>query len=269
MELKFTENLFSLNQDDVVTKKNLYDLIQFSKVKGSEYWAGDSNIINNTPQQGINWIGDLPDTKGVLIKTRPGSYVEDGWSDDSHNSYHYSFKARNNVISYTEKANQVLISQPQHLYPIFLFTESGSDWIFRGAFSVSTIEDTYVVLSRYLPNLIAEPTDEYNKNQHSEGSKKYVTHLMAERNSAIVKEVKQSREWVCDICNTIFKDTYGVKYIEAHHKIPISTYSSQHEVKVDDFTLLCPNCHKAVHIYMRKDGIEYDEIHNILKVKNA
>ncbi len=269
MELKCTDNLFSLNPEDVVTKRNLFDLIQFSKVQDSEYWSGDSNIINNTPQQGINWIGDLPDTKGVLIKTRPGSYKEDGWSDKNQSFYHYSFKARNNVISFKEKANQVLISQPQHLYPIFLFTESGDTWVYEGAFSVSTIEDTYVVLSRYLPNLIAEPTDEYNKQQYYEGSKSYVTHLMAERNGAIVKKVKQSREWICDICNSIFNDKYKVKHIEAHHKVPISTYSSQHKININDFSLLCPNCHKAVHIYMRKDGMEYDEIRRLLQRENT
>ena len=269
MELRNTKDIFSLQIGEAVTKKNLFSLIQYSKVKESEFWSGASGAISNTPQQGINWIGELPDTKGVIIKTRPGSYEEDGWSDEYKSTYHYSFKAKNNDISYTEKANQVLISQPQYLYPILLFTELGDTWMFEGAFTVSAIEDTFVVLSRHRPSVVAEDSDDYNKQQHYEGSRKYVTHLMAERNSSIVKQVKESKEWVCEICNSAFNEIYGVSYIEAHHKVPISTYSSKHEIKLDDFSLLCPNCHKAVHIYMKKDNMEYHEIYKLLHKTNT
>ena len=265
MLLRITEDIFSLNPGDTVTKRNLFNLIQHSKIKDSKYWSGDENSIKNTPQQGINWIDDLPETKGVIIKTRSGSYEDDGWSDDEHTTYQYSFKARNNEISYTEKANQVLISQPQYQYPIFLFTESGDSWQYEGAFSVTTIENTYVVLAKHTHTYSNEISDVYSEQQQYEGSRKYVTHLLAERNQSIVNEVKNNNDWICDICNMVFNDTYGVRYIEAHHKTPISTYSSKHIITADDFSLLCPNCHKAVHIYMKKDAIEYDDIQQLLR----
>ena len=121
MPLSKPQELFLLAIGETVTKRNLYDLVQYSKVDSSQFWGGADFIIGNTPQQGINWIGTLPAVRAVIIKTRPGSYDEDGWADESKSSYHYSFKARNSVISFEEKANQVLVNQPQHLYPILLF----------------------------------------------------------------------------------------------------------------------------------------------------
>lgn len=267
MVLSKPQDLFSLSRGDTVTKRNLYDLIQYSKVELSPYWAGQDFSIGNTPQQGINWIGQLPAVKAVIIKTRPGAYEEDGWSDGSKISYHYSFKARNSKISYKEKANEVLIKQPQHLYPILLFTENGKRWKFEGSFSVSEIQDTYVVLNQG-GIAVAESSSGQEEVQYQEGERHYVTHLMAERSKDVVNALKKSASWTCEICNTDFNDKYGVPYIEAHHKVPISTYSTKYSVTPKDLALLCPNCHKAVHIYMKNDGLEYEKIKKILSNTN-
>ena len=266
MELKKTQDLFSLSTGDIVTKRNLYDLVQFSKVESSPYWSGAEGVIGNTPQQGINWVGQLPEVKAVLIKTRPGSYDDDGWSDEAKTSYHYSFKARSSEISYSEKANVVLVKQPQHLYPIFLFTEHKDGWYFEGDFSVSEIENKFVVLHRGLASVgkSSAPQDEL---LFQEGDRKYVTHLMAERSKGVVRALKSVESWLCDICGEDFFLRYGVKYIEAHHKVPISTYSASYVVSLSDFALLCPNCHKAVHIYMKKSGYEYPKIKIVLGAK--
>jgi len=263
MELSKPHDLFSISQGDTVTKRNLFDLIQYSKVESSPYWSGQDFAIGNTPQQGINWVGQLPAVKAVIIKTRSGLYEEDCWSDDTKTSYHYSFKARNSKINYKEKANEVLIKQPQHLYPIFLFTESKEGWKFEGSFSVSEIEDNYVVLNRE-KILATESSSSQNEAQYQEGERRYVTHLMAERNKNIVKILKDTGSWICEICGANFNDRYGVPYIEAHHKTPISTYSAKHTITTQDLAMLCPNCHKAVHIYMKNEDLEYDEIKAIL-----
>jgi len=39
-----------------------------------------------------------------------------------------------------------------------------------------------------------------------------------------VKDVKDSKDWACDICCESFAEKYGVDYAEARHKKPISTY---------------------------------------------
>jgi putative restriction endonuclease len=58
---------------------------------------------------------------------------------------------------------------------------------------------------------------------------------------------------------------YGVPYIEAHHIIPIASKTAEYRVKAADFALLCPNCHKAVHIHMVKGGENYMHIKDMLK----
>lgn len=268
MELRKVDDLFALSGGEIVSKRNLFDLVQFSKVEESPYWSGPEFVIGNTPQQGINWVGQPPEVRAVIIKTRLGSYETDGWSDEQRTSYHYSFKARKGIVSYKEKANEVLIKQPQHLYPILLFTEQKDGWLFEGTFSVTAIENMFVVLIR--GNLgeagLASTQDEL---QFQEGERKYVTHLMAERSRSVVKALKEIQEWVCDICGFDFLSRYGVPYIEAHHKVPISTYSSSYKVSPSDLALLCPNCHKAVHIYMKREGLEYPEIKAKLGAQEA
>ena len=266
MKLIKADDLLSLQRGETVTKRNLFDLIQFSKVEGSPYWQGSHSRIGNTPQQGINWIGDPPRVRAVIIKTKQGAYEEDGWKGIEHNEYSYSFKAARGVISYTEKANAVLINQPQFLYPVLHFTECSEGWRFEGEFQVTEIADKHVTLRRDRTALTSS-VDLQAESQYIEGGRKYVTHLMAERNKAVTDEVKRNTVSVCDICNQEFKDIYGVDYIEAHHKVPISTYTGVHRIKPSDFVLLCPNCHKAVHIFMNKQGVDYDQIRRELQKK--
>lgn len=264
--LKRPQDIFRLVNGDRVTKKNLSDLVQYSKIENSDHWGGRNFIIWNTPQQGINWIGTPPDTKGVILKTRPGSYKGDGWLSDDTASYRYSFKARKSVISYTETANSVLISQPQRLYPVFLFTKQDGEWVFEGRFSVSEIENLWVVLAR--ENLATDSALPVDEAIYREGGRKYVTHLMAERSRDLVDFLKSTSVWICDICSCDFAARYGVEYIEAHHKTPISTLTSEHRVKPEDLVLLCPNCHRAVHIIMKQSELDYDEIRNRLIERN-
>ncbi|MDZ7640965.1 MAG: hypothetical protein U5J62_02895 [Desulfurivibrio sp.] len=212
MELSKPQELFLLSAGDTVSKRNLFDLIQYSKVESSDFWGGDDYMIGNTPQQGINWVGQLTAVKAVIIKTRPGSYEEDGWSDESKATYHYSFKARNSVVSFEEKANKVLIGQPQHLYPILLFTECAERWEFEGVFSVVEIEDRYVVLNRGV-NQPEEVLSAQDDQQFKEGGRRYVTHLMAERRRDVVKAAKQLKPLVCEICGIDFQHRYGVSYM--------------------------------------------------------
>lgn len=259
MELQNPLDLLSITVGDTVLKRNLFDLIQYSKVEGSTYWAGNYLQIGNTPQQGINWLGELPACRAVIIKTKPGSYDEDGWGSESKNIYHYSFKARGGRVSYTEKANQVLIKQPQFGYPILLFTERKSLWAFEGCFRVTEILDSFVRLERIHGDSNIEKSTQ-QEIEYREGGRKYVSHLMVERNRQAVAAAKNNSPWVCEICSRSFSELYGVEYIEAHHKVPLSTYSKECEIKPSDFALLCPNCHTAVHILMKKQDLDYDEI---------
>lgn len=256
-------DLLELSQGATISKRILFDLIQFSKQPGSTHWSGLGGVIANTPQQGINWIGSPPDVRGVIIKTRPGSYEEDGWIDGALDTYRYSFKARKGVISLREKANRVLIDQPLGLYPVLLFTEAGRDWRFEGRFDVSGIADSHVVLRRHsgTPDQLPEPPDMVWR----EGGRRYITHLLAERSRTLVSWLKSVKEHACDICGESQSDRYGVTVVDAHHKTPLSAWSDDHEVTPGDIALVCPNCHRAVHALMRDGPASYEVIRQQLR----
>lgn len=262
--LRNSTDVLRLSRGDMVGRKNLYSLIQYSKVKGSEYWAGHDSQVGNTPQQGINWIGILPHCKAVILKSRSGAYKNDGWLNNDESFYEYSFKAVKGKISYTEKANAVLINQPRFHYPVLLLIEAGSAWVFEGSFMVNQIHRDHVILERNIikRQQINEQLEEWSS--YKEGDRKYVTHLLSERNKSVVAEVKKNFDHICDICNMVFMDYYGVDCIEAHHKVPISTFDYARTVNINDFVLLCPNCHRAVHAHMRIKGLTYHEIKQIL-----
>lgn len=265
MILVKSEDLFRIREGESVTKRNLFDLIQYSKVEKSSYWSGQDFRIGNTPQQGINWLGVAPRVMAAIIKTRPGSYEQDGWNDD-RTAYRYSFKARNGVVSYNETANSILIAQPQHGYPILLFIEHGSNWICEGQFAVSEIEERYVILRRYAASAqFAGTTQE--EAAFPEGGRRYVIHLMVERSRDVIAYLKSSASFVCDVCEVDFEQRYGVRYIEAHHKIPIASFAGRRLVRPSDFALLCPNCHRSVHIYMKRSEDAYEQIRSALREK--
>lgn len=263
MILQRPQDIFTISIGDTVTKRNLFDLIQYSKIEESQFWGGSEFSIANTPQQGINWIGAPPYIQGIIIKARPGSYEHDGWADQSRNAFRYSFKARNSIVSYRETANRVLIAQPQHSYPILLFTEQKAKWLYEGQFCVTEIADLYVVLERKGVSMtMATAQDEIT---YREGGRRYVTHLLAERSRGLIDLLKAISSSTCDICDEDFASRYGVSYIEAHHKVPISTFTSECAVTPEDLALLCPNCHKAVHIYMKQNDSAYTEIKEMLQ----
>ncbi|MHA8106417.1 hypothetical protein [Aquirufa sp. 5-AUSEE-100C1] len=144
INLKSYKDLLELKPNSLLTKKNLWDLIQYSKVKGSEYYIDETYIIGNTPQQGINWVGKMPEFKLVIIKTKAGKYIHDGYEKKDY--YNYSFKAQKGIINENETANKCLILQKINKHPILLLIEDGSNWRVEGFFTVSDIFDEYVRL---------------------------------------------------------------------------------------------------------------------------
>jgi len=258
--VNFTD-LLNMPDGAEISKRTLFDLIQFSKVPGSAHWSGESSIINNTPQQGINWVGEIPALGGVLVKVRSGSYKHDGWVGAGRELYRYSLKARKGVISLAEKANRALLNQPDFGYPVLLYSEQKTNWIFEGVFGVNECTGEYVVLGRRAPasDFIDKPTQSF-----LEGGKKFVTHLVSERNTQVVRLLKANGSCLCEICQEDFQEKYGIHYIEAHHKIPVSNLESEAAVTMEDLALLCSNCHSAVHSYMRGGLQNYDEIKAVI-----
>lgn len=261
-----TKGIFELNKGDIITKRNLMDLIQYSKVKGSKYWSDEYNIINNTPQQGINSIGKYPDLKGLILKTKKGAYDHDGWNVNK-SEFKYAFKASKGIVNPNEKANLALTEQPILKYPIFLFVENRNTWVYEGRFEVYKILRDHVILKVLGKNetSLIEILNNLSKTEFEEGEKKLKSHYVSERNKKVVELLKHTKPNICEICNVDFESKYGFKYIEAHHKVQHSKIDGKRTVQTKDFALLCPNCHKVVHLYMANTELIYDDIQIVLR----
>jgi putative restriction endonuclease len=247
-----TLDILQMNTGDTISKPEMKKLITESKKPSSvEYWQGDEYIINDTYQKGINWIGDITNPKAVIIKSRPGKYIEDSHVEGE---IFYAFQARNQRIDKEWDANKVLIQSKEQKYPLLYFIDAGSHWIFLGKFIVKNVRERDVELVPFI-----DESNYENNISYTEGNIKIIEHIIHERNINLVKKIKQEREWTCDICCRKMENYYDVAFIEAHHKELISNFQHEHEVKENDIVLLCPNCHTAVH-YLMKEKLSYDEI---------
>lgn len=101
--------------------------------------------------------------------------------------------------------------------------------------------------------------------QNLRKEKKLKTHYVTERNKKVVELLKRTKPNICEICNMDFESKYGFKYIEAHHKVQHSKIEGKRTVQLKDFALLCPNCHKVVHLFMAHTKLEYYDIHIVLR----
>lgn len=83
--------------------------------------------------------------------------------------------------------------------------------------------------------------------------RKYVRHMKIERNAKAAKLAKSVHGYTCQGCGVNLQNIYGEAgkdYIEAHHLKPLHTLVEGESVKMDiveDFAVLCANCHKIVH----------------------
>lgn len=95
--------------------------------------------------------------------------------------------------------------------------------------------------------------------EYREGGKVLQTHLRTERDAKaakLAKELARKRsktgDIVCETCGTVPKKEYaGLDLIEAHHRIPLAR--GVRETKPEDFAMLCPCCHRAVHKLINAD----------------
>ncbi|MBC7971337.1 MAG: DUF3578 domain-containing protein [Verrucomicrobia bacterium] len=98
---------------------------------------------------------------------------------------------------------------------------------------------------------------------------KYRIHRVTERNQSLSKRVKQLQGYICKACDFDFEERYGKigkEFIEAHHTVPISSLNKV-KIQLDpmqDFTVLCSNCHRMIH--RTKPTPTLEEFKKILKM---
>lgn len=98
-----------------------------------------------------------------------------------------------------------------------------------------------------------------------EGAKKEVYTTRYERDPGLREEAIRYHGYTCCGCGFNFMDTYGIEYIEVHHKKPLSTFEGEERVNpIEDMVCLCANCHRAVH-HDRKQTLSIDELKDRIK----
>ncbi|MDO6455518.1 HNH endonuclease [Celeribacter halophilus] len=80
-----------------------------------------------------------------------------------------------------------------------------------------------------------------------EGKASLRIHLRRERSKSLIKAFKATlSDPSCEACGMKFSEVYGdlgAGYIEAHHKVPVSSLADGDETKLSDLAALCANCH--------------------------
>ena len=106
------------------------------------------------------------------------------------------------------------------------------------------------------------------ENRSPEGLKKLRKHWYLERDSSLPKEakrifLKKHGELFCEICGIRPVVTYGHPLVDAHHKLPLSKYAKNGKINTgpSDFSILCPNCHRAVH---KQEDCDIDAVRDAL-----
>ena len=104
-----------------------------------------------------------------------------------------------------------------------------------------------------------------------EGAVLYKLHKYRERDASIIKK-KKEQEFMrlgmlpCEACTFDFFQKYGVlgyKYIECHHRTPLSEISTSTKTTLTDLALVCSNCHRMLH--RRVDVLSVERLNNILR----
>ncbi|SDH04177.1 5-methylcytosine-specific restriction enzyme A [Desulfosporosinus hippei DSM 8344] len=103
----------------------------------------------------------------------------------------------------------------------------------------------------------------------SEGTVLFRKHKVIERNRKIVNEVKSKAlaegNLRCVVCKFDFFKVYGevgYGYIECHHTVPVSEYTSNMKTKAKDLALVCSNCHRMLH--RRRPWLTIDSLQNLI-----
>lgn len=84
----------------------------------------------------------------------------------------------------------------------------------------------------------------------TEGGKKVVISVKAERNSKLREQAIKIHGLKCKVCDFDFEKVYGSwgkGFIEVHHMIPLSDSKERETNPKTDLVVVCSNCHRMIH----------------------
>ena len=125
-----------------------------------------------------------------------------------------------------------------------------TNYAFEYLFSLLTIDDI----------------NDKNLSVLSEGTPSEIKAIRYERNPTNRQLCLYRQGYNCAVCGLNFQDVYGeigYKFIEVHHKMPVSMMTPDYQFDVDkDLVPLCSNCHSMVH--RRNPPYTVEELKEIL-----
>lgn len=121
----------------------------------------------------------------------------------------------------------------------------------------------------------ADQADEIIENYvGSEGKVRIRIHRHKERDRKLVRLSKKKFKLVygslfCECCGIDFGAMYpilGADFMEAHHRVPLSTLEENNATLIDDLAMLCANCHRMVH---RTETCSILEVQQLIAASNS
>lgn len=118
--------------------------------------------------------------------------------------------------------------------------------------------------------------NDFSLSLEFEGAPRLITHLITERSRAVrdrfIVRRTETQTLRCDACDDdlnyydIPGQLEGRMLFEAHHNIPLAQHPGEHLVGENDFRLLCPNCHRAIHRTIQGNWgiLPVETFHNLL-----
>lgn len=119
-------------------------------------------------------------------------------------------------------------------------------------------------------NTVAEDAGNVAVVLSGEGRRVLRTHLTAERNPGNRDAVLRVKGCRCEACGFHFGEAFGPEldgFIEVHHTRPIGV--GEYKPSIDDFAVLCPNCHRASHKGRVLNPRTVDELRELLRRRDA
>ena len=132
------------------------------------------------------------------------------------------------------------------------------------------------------PQMPTDGFDAAEDREFTEGNKKRVEHLRAERSEKLKRAYLKAKgaPTQCDVCEVKPTERYpwlGVANLQLHHKLPLSSSAHSLMTTLDDLVALCAGCHSAVHLFYRKflnvkgqeDFVDKNEAHRAYEEAKA
>lgn len=103
-----------------------------------------------------------------------------------------------------------------------------------------------------LPPSDREALEATRSKSGAEGARKLYTHYKRERDPSLGRAAKKAfraknGKLCCEACAFEPEAVFGFEIIEAHHRVPLSQSVEGRVTSAEDFILLCPSCHRAIH----------------------